>query len=76
MREFRAFEYVDGDLKIYVREEGEGDDAWRELGMVPFKDIGKLKSCVAVSEYLGLKPAATLTEGQSLWQEFTNPRRW
>lgn len=52
MREFRGHEYVDGDVRIYAQEEGQ-DDAWAEVGVVPFDD--RHRSVMDIAERLGLE---------------------
>lgn len=75
MREFRGIEFVDGDIKIYVREEGEGDDGWREAGVVRF---GEVRQAGLVMERLQLTPpgGARSLELERLQAELSWPRRW
>jgi len=72
MREFRGFEYVDGDLKVYAREEGQGDDAWRELGVIKFDESRQIEG---VAERLGLEDMQGI-ELARLSDELAMPRRW
>lgn len=70
MREFRGFEYVDGDLKVYAREKGQGDDAWRELGVIPLEHR-RLDFALALVP----GPVNDIEQAQ-LDHELTWPRRW
>ena len=75
MREFRAYEYVDGDITVYVREEGQGDDAWTKAGVVKF---GEVKHAGLVMDRLGLTGPTghTSLELDRLSDELAMPRRW
>lgn len=71
-REFRVFEYVDGDKKVYFRFKGEDDSQWKELGMVLFGDRRSTRNLAA---YFGLTEL-TEVENQLLTDELAFPRRW
>lgn len=74
MREFRAYEYVDGDVKVYVREKGQGDDKWREAGTIPW-EYGDHGTETTARARLGITDL-TKPEQEQLAQELTRPRRW
>ena len=70
MREFRGYEYVDGDIRIWVREEGQDDRDWKEVGMVLFEEPRRVED---VAKALGLE--LTEVEAQRLGSELVWPRR-
>ena len=72
MREFLGHEYVDGDIVIRVREEGQDDSAWEKVGTVRF---GARRQIEQVATSLGLI-GMTSTELARLGAELHNPRRW
>ena len=76
MREFRAYEWVDGDLTVYVRQEGQGDDAWRPAGIVRYQNRPQAGRTVrVVAEQIGVREL-TQPEYDALAAEMFNPRRW
>jgi len=72
MREFRAYEYVDGDLRIYFRREGQNDSQWHDAGLVRFERRGQV-TVPALARSLGLDLNGV--ETQRLANELFNPRR-
>jgi len=74
-KEFRAYEYVDGDLTVYVREQGQGDDAWKRAATVKFSERGQLPAQVVLVE---TRMGIVLDENEikGLLQELAWPRRW
>jgi len=72
MREFRGFEYVDGDIRVYVRLEGEDDSAWQELGVIKFDEPRQIEG---VAKRLGLEDMQGI-ELARLSDELAMPRRW
>jgi hypothetical protein len=74
MREFMGYEYVDGDITIYVREEGEDDSKWTKAGVVKW---GEVRAPGLVMRKLGLTgPGGELdVELNRLGQELSWPRR-
>lgn len=75
MREFRGYEYVDGDIRVYWREEGEDDSQWKEAGVIKF---GEVRAPGLVMDRFGLTgPTGHLdTELARLQDELRMPRRW
>lgn len=76
MREFRAYMWVDGDLTVYIRNEGESDSAWVLAGRVKFEDrFGAKGGVEPTAQKLGLTPLKG-PERDRLNQELAYPREW
>lgn len=73
MREFMSREWVDGDVTIFVREEGQEDAWWTKVGVVPsserHRSVGNIAECLGLEDMDG-------TELTRLNDELANPRRW
>lgn len=71
MREFKGHEYVDGDVRIYVKVENT-EHSWEEVGLVRF---GESRQVEEVAKRLGLTDMNS-TELARLSDELAMPRRW
>jgi hypothetical protein len=73
VRTFKVHEYVDGDLKVYVKE---GDNTWQKVGTIPWKHRDLALAQLADAVQWKMKTTLTDEETKALLQELAWPRRW